>query len=127
MPKTVKLSRLEYQLMEILWERGEASIRDIQTSVSDKRRPAYTTIQTTIFRMEEKGIVGNAGRSGAAYLFRPLITRRQAQRALIDDLLSLFGGQSQPVMAHLVESGKLSLDDVKAAEQVLRSRKKGDA
>lgn len=125
MTKTVKLSKLEYQLMEILWSRGASSVRDIQQALLEKRRPAYTTVQTTIFRMEAKGVVGRAGQVGTAYLFEPLLTRENAQRALIEDLLTMFGGRSQPVMAHLVNSGKLSLEDVKEAEQALLSRKKG--
>ena len=122
----MKLSKLEYQLMEILWSKGASSVRDIQQALPEKRRPAYTTVQTTIFRMEGKGSVERVGQAGAAYLFAPRITRENAQRALIEDLLAMFGGKSQPVMAHLVESGKLSLDEVKEAERALRRQTKGE-
>ncbi|RRA47901.1 BlaI/MecI/CopY family transcriptional regulator [Acidipila sp. EB88] len=125
MAETVKLSKLEYRLMQVLWSQGASSVRAIQQALPEKRRPAYTTVQTTIFRMESKGIVERAGQAGAAYLFAPRITREKAQRALIEDLLAMFGGVSQPVMAYLVDSGKLSLADVKEAEQALQQRKKG--
>jgi BlaI family penicillinase repressor len=121
-PKPIKLSKLEYQLMEILWTRGSISVRDIQQSMPPAHRPAYTTVQTTIFRMEGKGAVSRVGQVGNSYLFEARITRENAQRTLIEDLLAMFGGDSQPVMAHLVSSGKLTLEDVKEAEQVLRLR-----
>lgn len=124
MKRVVKLSKLEYQLMEILWTCGASSVRNIQQALPDKKRPAYTTVQTTVFRMEAKGIVGRVGQVGTAYLFEPLVTRENAQQALIEDLLTMFGGKLQPVMAHLVNSGKLSLEDIKDAEEALRSRKK---
>ncbi|RXS93921.1 BlaI/MecI/CopY family transcriptional regulator [Silvibacterium dinghuense] len=111
--------------MDILWNCGASSVRDIQQALPAKRRPAYTTVQTTVFRMEAKGIVGRAGQSGNAYLFRPLITRENAQHALIEDLLSIFGGRSEPVMAHLVNSGRLSLKDVREAEAALKARRSG--
>lgn len=124
MPKAVKLSKLEYQLMEILWSRGPSSVREIQQAISAERRPAYTTVQTTIFRMEGKGAINRIGQAGNAYLFEALITQQKAQRALIEDLLAIFGGDSQPVMAHLVNSGRISLEDVKEAEQILRLKKR---
>jgi BlaI family penicillinase repressor len=115
-----KLSKLEFQIMETLWTRGEASIRDLQESFPEKRRPAYTTVQTTVYRMEAKEIVRRVRKVGNFHIFAASITRDAAQRRLIDDLLDLFGGRSQPVMAHLIESGKLSLEDVKDAEKALR-------
>jgi BlaI family transcriptional regulator, penicillinase repressor len=115
-----KLSRLEFQIMEILWSRGDSSIREIQESFPAKRRPAYTTIQTTVYRMEGKDAVRRLKKIGNFHIFAASLTRNAAQRRLIDDLLDLFGGRSQPVMAHLVESGKLSLEDVKEAEKALR-------
>ena len=115
-----KLSRLEFQIMEILWNRGDSSIREIQDSFPAKRRPAYTTIQTTVYRMEDKGAVRRLKKVGNFHIFAASLTRDAAQRRLIDDLLDLFGGRSQPVMAHLVESGKLSLEDVKEAEKAIR-------
>jgi BlaI family penicillinase repressor len=115
-----KLSRLEFQIMEALWEKGDSSIREIQESFPTKRRPAYTTIQTTVYRMEAKGVVRRARKVGNFHVFAASISRDAAQRRLIDELLTFFGGSSQPVMAHLIESGKLSLEDVKEAEKVLR-------
>jgi BlaI family transcriptional regulator, penicillinase repressor len=115
-----KLSKLEFQIMERLWAEGECSIRDIQESFPAKRRPAYTTIQTTVYRLEAKEVVRRVKKVGNFHIFAAAVSRHAAQRRLIDDLLALFGGRSQPVMAHLIESGKLSLDDVKDAERTLR-------
>jgi predicted transcriptional regulator len=114
-----RLSKLEFQIMETLWK-GDSSIREIQESFPAKRRPAYTTIQTTVYRMETKGVVRRARKVGNFHVFAASISRDAAQRRLIDELLAFFGGNSQPVMAHLIESGKLSLEDVKEAEKVLR-------
>lgn len=115
-----KLSKLEFQIMEVLWAKGEASIREIQESYPARKRPAYTTVQTTIYRMETKGVVRRTKKVGNFHLFAPYISRDAAQRRLIDELLMIFGGRSQPVMAHLIESGKLSLEDVKEAERALK-------
>lgn len=114
-----RLSKLEFQIMETLWK-GDSSIREIQESFPAKRRPAYTTVQTTVYRMETKGVVRRARKVGNFHVFAASISRDAAQRRLIDELLAFFGGSSQPVMAHLIESGKLSLEDVKEAEKVLR-------
>jgi BlaI family transcriptional regulator, penicillinase repressor len=119
MPKP-KLSRLEFQIMEVLWAKGESSIREILDSFPVKRATAYTTIQTTVYRMEEKKIVKRVRKVGNFHVFAASISRDSAQRRLIDDLLAMFGGRTQPVMAHLIESGKLSLEDVKEAEKALR-------
>jgi BlaI family transcriptional regulator, penicillinase repressor len=115
-----KLSKLEFQIMEGLWTQGELSIRDIQETFPAKHRPAYTTIQTTVYRMEAKGVVRRVKKVGNFHIFAAAISRNAAQRRLIDDLLALFGGRSQPVMAHLIESGKLTIEDVKEAEKALR-------
>lgn len=115
-----RLSRLEFQIMEALWAKGDSSIREIQASFPEKRMPAYTTIQTTVYRMEAKGIVQRVKKVGNFHVFTSAISRESAQRRLIDDLLAMFGGSSQPVMAHLIESGKLSLEDVKDAQRALR-------
>lgn len=106
--------------MEALWTRGASSIREIQECFPEKRRPAYTTVQTTVYRLEAKGAVQRVRRVGNFHIFEAAISRDAAQRTLIDDLLALFGGRTQPVMAHLIESGKLTLDDVKEAEKTLR-------
>jgi predicted transcriptional regulator len=115
-----KLAKLELQIMETLWTRGSASIREIQEAFPEKERPAYTTIQTTIYRLEAKKAVRRVKKVGNFHIFEAAVSRNAAQRKLIDDLLALFGGRSQPVMAHLIESGKLTLADVKEAEKTLR-------
>ena len=119
-----KLSKLEFQIMETLWNRGESSIREIQDAFPEKRKPAYTTIQTTVYRLEVKDVVKRVKKVGNFHIFAAAISRDAAQRKLIDDLLALFGGRTQPVMAHLVESGKLTMDDVKQAEKALRKLSK---
>jgi BlaI family transcriptional regulator, penicillinase repressor len=124
-----KLSKLELRLMETLWAHGDLSIREIQESLPAKNRPAYTTVQTTVYRLEEKLAVRRAKKIGNAHVFAATVSREDVKGRLIDELLSLFGGRTQPVMAHLVETGKLTLDDVKAAEKLLQdkaNRKKGD-
>jgi BlaI family transcriptional regulator, penicillinase repressor len=121
-----KLSKLEFQIMEGLWTQGELSIRDIQETFPAKHRPAYTTIQTTVYRMEAKGVVCRVKKVGNFHIFAAAISRNAAQRRLIDDLLALFGGRSQPVMAHLIESGKLTMEDVKEAEKALRRLERKD-
>jgi predicted transcriptional regulator len=118
--KTPKLAKLEFQIMETLWSRGESSIREIQEGLEAKRKPAYTTIQTMVYRLEAKHVVRRVRKVGNFHIFAPATSREAAQRTLVDDLLALFGGRTQPVMAHLVESGKLSLEDVKEAENALR-------
>lgn len=118
--KTPRLSPLEFRIMEILWDRDDASIREILDALPGKRHPAYTTIQTTVSRMEAKGVVKRARKVANTYLFAAAVSRDAAQRRLIDELLALFGGRSQPVMAHLIETGKLSLEDVREAERTLR-------
>jgi BlaI family transcriptional regulator, penicillinase repressor len=115
-----KLSKLEFQIMEALWTQGELSIREMQEVFPAKRRPAYTTVQTTVYRLELKGTVRRVRKVGNFHIFAAAVSRDAAQRRLIDDLLALFGGRSQPVMAHLIESGKLTMDDVKEAEKALR-------
>lgn len=122
-----KLSKLEYQIMDTLWTKGECSIREIQDAFPVKRRPAYTTIQTTIYRMETKQVIRRVKKVGNFHIFAATVSRGAAQRRLVDDLLAMFGGRSQPVMAHLIESGKLTLDDVKEAEKVLRKLQKEKA
>jgi BlaI family penicillinase repressor len=121
-----KLSKLEFQIMEALWTQGEASIREIQETFPAKRRPAYTTVQTTVYRMEVKNIVRRVKKVGNFHIFAAAVSRSAAQRRLVDDLLALFGGRTQPVMAHLIESGKLTLEDVKEAEKALRQLERKD-
>jgi BlaI family transcriptional regulator, penicillinase repressor len=115
-----KLTKFELQIMDALWTRGSASIREIQEAFPERDRPAYTTIQTTVYRLEGKKALRRVKKVGNFHVFEAAVSRDSAQRRLIDDLLALFGGRTQPVMAHLIESGKLSLDDVKDAEKTLR-------
>jgi len=115
-----KLTKLEMQIMETLWRKGSASIREIQDAFPAKLRPAYTTIQTTVYRLEFKKVVRRGKKIGNAHLFEPAVSRNAAQRRLIDDLLALFGGRGQPIMAHLIESGSLSLADFREAERTLQ-------
>ncbi|HUO17914.1 MAG TPA: BlaI/MecI/CopY family transcriptional regulator [Verrucomicrobiae bacterium] len=115
-----RLSKLELQIMETLWNRGSASIREIQEDFPEKDRPAYTTVQTTVYRLESKKAVRRVKKVGNFHIFEAAVSRDAAQSKLIDELLSLFGGRTQPVMAHLIESGRLTLADVKEAEKLLR-------
>lgn len=121
-----KLTKLELQIMEALWTLGPCCIRDVQQFFPAEGRPAYTTVQTTIYRMEGKKAVRRVRKISNAYIFEAVISREAAQSKLIDDLLGLFGGRTQPVMAHLVESGRLTLDDVGEARKALHKlAKKG--
>lgn len=115
-----KLSKLELQIMEALWTQGASSIREIQEAFPESGRPAYTTVQTTVYRLEAKKAVRRVKKISNAHIFESAISRDAAQRRLVDDLLGLFGGRTQPVMAHLVESGKLTLDDVEEARRALQ-------
>lgn len=117
-----KLTNLEFQIMEVLWAKGECSIRDIINALPGKRRPAYTTIQTTVYRIEGKNIVRRVKKVGNFHVFAPATSREAVNRRLIDDILKFFGGRGQPVMAHLIETGKLSLEDVKEAERLLQGQ-----
>ena len=115
-----KFTPLELQIMEALWTAGQCSVREIQETFPVAGRPAYTTIQTTVYRLEAKAALRRVKKISNAHIFEAVVSRNAAQRRMINDLLSFFGGRSQPVMAHLIESGKLTLDDVQEAEQTLR-------
>jgi BlaI family penicillinase repressor len=115
-----KLTKLELQIMEALWSRGACSIREIQQAFPERGRPAYTTIQTTVYRLEDKKALRRSKKISNAHIFEAVISRNAAQSRLIDDLLGLFGGRTQPVMSHLIESGKLTLDDIHDAEKTIR-------
>jgi predicted transcriptional regulator len=121
-----KLTKLEMRVMDALWTRGPASVREIQESFPAKDRPAYTTVQTLVYRLEAKKAIRRVKKIGNAHIFEAVVSRAGAQHRLIDELLSFFGGRSQPVMARLIETGQLSLDDVKEAEQLLRDMEKKD-
>jgi BlaI family penicillinase repressor len=113
----VRLTRFELQIMDVIWKIGESSVREIQDQLPEKQRPAYTTVQTIVQRLEAKGAVRRSRKVGNALMFEPAITRKSVYRRLIDELLELFGGSAQPVVAHLLESGKLTLEDLKALEK----------
>lgn len=115
-----KLTKLEFQIMESLWTGGDLSIREILDALPGKRRPAYTTIQTTVYRMETKGVLRRVKKVGNVHLFAASISRTAAERRLIDELLGVFGGRPKAVMARLVETGELSLADVQEVERALR-------
>jgi BlaI family penicillinase repressor len=119
-----KLTRLELQIMETLWSKGDSSIREVQEAFPEKGRPAYTTIQTTMYRLEAKGVLRRVKKVGNFHIFAATVSRDAAQRRLVDDLLALFGGRTQPVMARLIETGKLTLEDVKEAEKALKKAAK---
>src|SRR5215469_15613783 len=115
-----KLTRLEFQIMEALWTRGPCSVREIHDAFPARKRPAYTTVQTMVYRLEVKKVLRRVKKIATANIFEATVSRHAAQRRLVDELLGLFGGRSQPVMAHLIESGRLTLDDVREAEKALR-------
>ena len=119
-----RLTKLELKVMDALWTRGASSVREIQEAFPDKDRPAYTTVQTMVYRLEGKKAIRRLKKIGNAHIFEAAISRNAAQRRLIDDLLAFFGGRPQPVVAHLVETGKLTLDDVQEAEQLIRKLSK---
>jgi BlaI family transcriptional regulator, penicillinase repressor len=123
MPKP-KVTRFELELLEQLWKLGASSVREVQESLPEKDRPAYTTVQTIMYRLEEKKAVRRTKKIGNAHIFEPLVTRKAVYRRLIDDLLDLFGGSPAPVMSHLVDSGKLSLEDIRAVEKTLERLEK---
>jgi len=119
-----KLSNLEMRILESLWKYGASSVREIQETFPEETRPAYTTVQTTVYRLERKKALRCVKRISNANIFEAAISRTDAQHRLIDELLALLGGKGKLVMAHLVESGELTLDDVKEAEKALRKEKK---
>lgn len=115
-----KLTKLELQVLEALWQKGASSVREIQETFAEAGRPAYTTVQTVVYRLERKKALRCVKRIGNANVFEAAISRKDAQRRFVDELLAVFGGRANLVMAHLVESGELTLEDVKEAEKALR-------
>jgi BlaI family transcriptional regulator, penicillinase repressor len=115
------LTKLELQVMEAFWEKGASSVREVQQTFPERNRPAYTTVQTTVYRLERKKVVRCVKRISNANIFEAAISRDDAQRSFVDELLSLFKGRAKLVMAHLVESGELTMDDIKEAEKALRA------
>src|SRR6266700_1324077 len=121
-----KLTKLELQVLEALWQKGACSVREIQETFPQSGRPAYTTVQTTVYRLERKKALRCVKRISNANIFEAVISRKDAQRRLVDELLTLFGGRAKLVMAHLIESGGLTLDDVKEGEKALRKPARKD-
>jgi predicted transcriptional regulator len=119
-----KLSRLELKIMEALWAKGPSSVREIQESFPPKRRPAYTTVQTVVYRLEAKNALKRTKKIGNAHIFEAVVSQTAAHRKVIDELLGLFGGRTQPLMAHLIESGQLTLADIEDARKALREAAK---
>jgi BlaI family penicillinase repressor len=117
--RQVKLTKFELEIMQSLWGLGSGSVREIQEHLPAKKRPAYTTVQTMIYRLEEKGAVRRVKKIGNAHVFEPLVTRKSAHHRLITELLDFFGGSARPLMAHLAETGKLSLEDIREMEGLL--------
>jgi BlaI family penicillinase repressor len=120
-----RLTKFEIQIMETLWKRGEASIREMREAFAEKTRPGYTTIQKMVYRLEAKKVVRRVRKVGNFHMFAAMISRDSAQRKLVDDLLTMFGGESRPVVAHLIGAGKLTLEDVEYAEKTLKRIKEG--
>src|SRR5690349_17520383 len=115
-----KLTKLELQILEVLWAQGKASIREIQEAFPEPR-PAYTTIQTTVYRLEGKKAVRRVKKISNAHIFEPTVARDVARHRLLDEILSFFGGRAQPMMAQLAEAGKLTLDDVRELEKTIKN------
>jgi BlaI family penicillinase repressor len=123
---SAKFTKLELQIMQALWDREPVSIREIHEAFPERDRPSYTTVQTTVYRLEGKNALQRVKKISNAHIFKAVVSRSAAQRSLLDELLALFGGRAQPVMAHLVESGKLTMDDVKDAEKALKKLSRED-
>jgi BlaI family penicillinase repressor len=125
--ENVKLTKFELEIMHALWELGIASVREIQERLPEKKRPAYTTVQTIVRRLEEKGAVRKLKKIGNAFVFEPVVTRKSAHFRLINELLDLFGGSARPLMAHLAEAGKVSLEDVRELENMIAQQKEPES
>lgn len=121
----IRLTKFEMEIMDTVWTRGEASIREMQEAFPVRKRPGYTTVQKMVYRLEAKKILRRVRKVGNFHIFASTITRETAERRLVDDLLAIFGGQSRPVMAHLIGAGKLTLEDVEFAEETLKQVKEG--
>jgi len=122
--KSVRLTRFELEIMRVLWDLERASVREIQEKLPEKRRPAYTTVQTIVRRLEEKNAVHRLKKIGNALIFEPSVTRKASHGRLISELLQMFGGSARPLMAHLAEMGKLNLEDVREVEAFLIEQQK---
>jgi BlaI family transcriptional regulator, penicillinase repressor len=121
----MRLSKLEIQIMEAVWVKGEASIREMLEAFPAKKRPGYSTVQTMVYRLEAKGALHRERRVGNFHIFKAKVSREQVQRKLVDDLVAMFGGESRPVVARLIETGNMTLEDVKYAEKTLKELRRG--
>ena len=119
-----RLSRLELRIMDVIWSHGPCSVRDVQESFPEESRPAYTTVHTIVSRLEAKKAVRKTKKVSNAHIYEATITRGSAQTHMLDDFVRLFGGRMQPLMAHLIEAGQLTLEDIQAAEKLLREKSK---
>jgi len=119
--KSPVLGKLELRIMQAVWDLGRCSVREIQETFAEKKRPAYTTVQTVVGRLEVKGALRRVRKISNAHIFEAAVTREMTQRRVLDDLLAFFGGQSQPVMSHLIETGRLTLQDLRNAEKALNA------
>jgi BlaI family penicillinase repressor len=119
------LTKLELKIMQVLWERGPSAVREIQEAFPEKGRPAYTTVQTVVYRLEAKDALRRVRKISNAHIFEATVSQEASHSSLIDDFLAHFGGRTQPVMSHLIESGKLTLKDLKDAESKLKALAKG--
>jgi len=115
----MKLTKLELEVMDAVWALGSGSVREIQEHLPERKRPAYTTVQTIIYRLEEKGAVRRVKKIGNAHIFEAVVTRKAAHGRLIDELLHVFGGSPRMLMAQLVETGQLTLEDLRELEVTL--------
>ena len=122
----MRLSRLEFLVMETLWKKGRASIREMLEGLPRKKRPTYSTVQTMVYRLEAKGALNRIRLSGNFHVFEPAITQEDAQKPVIDELLAILGGEARPIVARLIAAGKLTMEDVEFAEKMLKELKKGD-
>jgi predicted transcriptional regulator len=121
-----RLSKLELQIMEALWTQGPSSIREIHETFPARKKLAYTTVQTMVYRLELKKAVRRVKKIGTAFIFEAAVSRDAAERKLIDDLLGLFGGRSRPIIAHLIEAGSFTMDDVREAQKILQEQDRKD-
>ncbi|MBV8551764.1 MAG: BlaI/MecI/CopY family transcriptional regulator [Acidobacteriaceae bacterium] len=119
-----RVTKVELQLLEQLWKLKSASVREIQENLPEKDRPAYTTVQTMIYRLEEKGVVRRAKKVGNAYVFEPVLTRKAIHRRFVSDVLDVFGGSATALMSHLIDTGKLTLKDLREIEKTLEDMEK---
>jgi predicted transcriptional regulator len=125
MKTRLRLSNLEFVIMDTLWTKGRTSIREMLEGFPQKKRPSYSTVQTMVYRLEAKGALTRIRMSGNFHMFEPAITREAAQKPVIDELLTILGGESRPVVARLIQTGKLTMEDVEFAEKALKDLKKG--